>query len=399
MFGCQHESDSDSTSPQSTVTLLSIIPEQTVVSGKTLTLTLHSETQPASITFSTDGTVGPDKNPYLEKTPATFDAARGEFAWTPTDAEAGVYSVRFVATDDTAEHATESQTVRITVYTLPQWGLRLFVEHCASCHGADATGLSAKPVLMKSRDEIATALKTVSDMAPLSAQFTDEQIDWLGAALASLRAHLAEHGGVDPSAKCGDCHDGEKGRGKSAAHIRTTMDCAGCHLPDAWSPTHFDHSATSGSCVSCHWSPFEQPPFPATHIAATTACGSCHSTDAWKPVRTVDHSQVIGTCASCHDGTAATARSVTHISTTSVCDSCHFTSAWSPVVVVDHKQVVGTCVSCHDGTTARGVGELHTFSDNECYACHSTVTFVPVATMDHSHLIVTTCATCHGPAL
>lgn len=347
VLGCRHDSDSEQ-SEQNVSPLLNTIPEQSVVTGKTLTIRLRDDTGAVNVVFTTDGTVGPNKNPYAEQTPATFDAGQGIFAWTPTDAEAGDYSVQFTATDETSSPTSVNQTVSITVYTPAQFGMRLFGERCAACHGEDATGLSAKSILLKSRDDIALALDTVPEMAPLKAALTDEEIDWIGLGLAALRARLAEHAGVDPAATCESCHDGAKASGKNSPHIPTTSDCGLCHLPAAWVPTDFDHSSVSGACIACHWNPFG-PSLPSNHIASTSVCGACHGTDAWKPVTAVDHSQVIGTCASCHVGTAAT-----------------------------------------------GGRELHTFSDHVCEACHSTTAFVPALRVDHSHVIPNTCSSCHG---
>lgn len=249
VLGCRHESDSQ----QEVSPLLNTIPGQSVVAGKTLTISLLDATNTASGVFTTDGTVGPNKNPYAELTPATFDASQGIFAWTPTDAEAGDYSVLFTATGESSAPASVSQTVNITVYTPAQFGMRLFGEHCATCHGVNATGLSAKAVLLKTRDDIAHALDSVPDMASLNTALTDEEIDWISLGLASLRARLAEHTGVDPTAACDGCHDGEKASGKTIIHIATTTDCRRCHNTEIWIPVEtVDHTQVFGTCVSCH---------------------------------------------------------------------------------------------------------------------------------------------------
>lgn len=348
VLGCQHDSDS----PQKVAPLLNAMPPQSVVTGKTLTILLCNDTRSANIVLTTDGTVGPNKNPYAELTPATFDASQGEFAWTPTDTEAGNYSVQFTATDETSAPVSVYQTVNITVYTPAQFGVRLFGEHCATCHGVNATGLSAKSVLLKTRDDIAHALDTITEMASLNNALTDEEIDWIGLGLASLRTHLAEHLGLDLTTTCDSCHDGEKASGKINVHIPTSSDCGMCHLPTAWSPTYFDHSSTSAACDSCHYSTSNRSSKPTTHISSTSVCSACHNTETWKPVISVDHAEVIGACDSCHNDQTATGKTTTHISTTLNCALCHLVSAWRPPYT-DHTKLGDLpCVACHESKTA-----------------------------------------------
>lgn len=68
-----------------------------------------------TVTLSTDGTVGPNSDPYSASSPATFNTATGVFAWTPGETDVGDYSVQFTATDDQTPPLSVSQTITISV--------------------------------------------------------------------------------------------------------------------------------------------------------------------------------------------------------------------------------------------------------------------------------------------
>lgn len=141
-----------------------------------------------SVSFSTDGTAGPDANPYaVADNPATFDETTGQFNWTPGASHAGGYSVRFIATTDETEPRSASESINITVWSE---GRKLFEENCAVCHGFDASGASGsnnRNIQGESAATIQAAIDlNVSAMSAFRNQFTSAQIQAIADYLATL---------------------------------------------------------------------------------------------------------------------------------------------------------------------------------------------------------------------
>jgi hypothetical protein len=223
-----------------------------------------------------------------------------------------------------------------------------------------------------------------------------------------------DHGSATAVNNCFACHDGTHppADAKSVAHLKTSNDCMSCHTSfTSWTAavnfSHDDSVVAAASCFSCHdGAPTHAPALGKsnTHLKTTNDCASCHVTTNWATVA-FDHTQAQGTCFSCHDNAhpPALGKNNTHFNTSNACDSCHVTTKWT-TVAFDHSQANGTCASCHDGAhpPAVGKGNGHFITSQPCETCHTTAAWSPVLPYTHqspayeNHGSNTpTCLSCH----
>lgn len=123
--------------------ILSLDPtgDQIAIIGEPMKITLSaSDTDGDIVTFSTDGTVGPNANPYggtINNAEFNLVNGKGEFTWLTDSTNRGLYNVEFTATDDSEDMLNDSMAITIRV---TDNGGRLYTEHCQPCHGDDGRG-------------------------------------------------------------------------------------------------------------------------------------------------------------------------------------------------------------------------------------------------------------------
>lgn len=118
---------------------LMTIGSRVLLSGDPLTINLSS-TNPngGSLTWTADGTVGPNANPLLAG--ATFDELAGQFSWSDTSMDMGTYNIRFTVTDDAVPPQSDSETISIVIMDIFSYGQSSYNSYCASCHGDEGIG-------------------------------------------------------------------------------------------------------------------------------------------------------------------------------------------------------------------------------------------------------------------
>ena len=127
------------------------------------------------ITYTTQTITG-IPNPLLSPSPATF--ASGNFNWdTPP---AGVYRLKFIATDDSAMTNQDSETVTFAVFNstpiTESASQTLYVARCGSCHAADGSGgSSGVPVVGIAPADVNSSIANVGAMSGISVS-ADEEI-------------------------------------------------------------------------------------------------------------------------------------------------------------------------------------------------------------------------------
>lgn len=251
LSACLDQSRNDDTTPS-----LLPIGSQRVVAGETLQFTVNGGAIAIS-GFSSDGTTGPENNPYTQSVPAEFDVATATFTWTPSDAEAGVYSVQFKYTYPDEPTRTVTETVMITVIAAHKFGGELFARLCVDCHGAEASGGSARSILKATAEDIEQALSSVTEMRSLSSELPLKDARYIAQHLEYLLTQARAHLGVDASTECFQCHNDFNATGKSALHLPTSDLCGVCHQITAWNPVvllGFMHREliTPMDCTICH---------------------------------------------------------------------------------------------------------------------------------------------------
>ncbi len=254
-----------------------------------------------SLSFASDGAVGPNANPYTPSSAAQFFPLSALFTWTPTSAEIGDYSVEFrVSETDTPDLSSDSEVVTLRVVAPENYGQALFETHCASCHGKTAGGATSKGVRGASAPEILTTLQNVDVMRTLAPKISENEAVAIAETLALFAQTYGSHDDFDPAVRCMTCHDGQTATGQSATHLPTTNDCAACHTTAAWKLTQFDHANILSGCVTCH-NGILVIGKPGVHATTTDVCEACHSPEKFYPVIQVDHSQVMpNKCYECH---------------------------------------------------------------------------------------------------
>lgn len=173
------QSKEENTSP-----VLAPIGDRVAVASNELAVTLSAiDTEDGlNLTYTADGTVGPQLNPFAQTTPAVWDASNKRMTWTPTATEADKsYSVKFTVTDRNSNPLTDRETITIEVFaTALEGGKALYGAICGNCHGAnpDIQGATA--------DNIRAALNVIMQMQVFKSQLTDANISWLAEYLASV---------------------------------------------------------------------------------------------------------------------------------------------------------------------------------------------------------------------
>lgn len=230
-----------------------------------------------------------------------------------------------------------------------------------------------------------------------------------GWALASVFNH-----GLVSTVSCLQCHNGtfvsQGAVGKSAAHIRSTDNCALCHRVAAvplWNDlvTPLDHTQVLGSCSSCHLNDKQ-----ATHIPvpAGTDCGACHGKPpaTWAIAALFNHSLVTAQrCDACHNGAFVTAgavgKNVGHpvVPAGVDCSVCHkSTASFTTNVIFDHTGITGNCASCH--ALDKPATHIPVPAGTDCGACHGKppATWAIATLFNHSLVTTQSCTTCHNGA-
>jgi len=108
-----------------------------------------------SITYSSTAVGSPD---IYSQTSASFDTATATFSWTSTNADEGVYAVRFTATNTSQLSGTEM--VIISVVGQVAQGKALFENTCdgSGCHVSEVSGGNF-PVWQSTASEIQEAIR------------------------------------------------------------------------------------------------------------------------------------------------------------------------------------------------------------------------------------------------
>lgn len=283
LIACEQNSNTSN----DTTSILDHLDEIGIAAGDIYNLTLPApDNSGNALVYTSDGGIGPGKNPYAQTHPAAFDTNTGKFAWAPTSMELGEYTVQFTIKDSAAQTLT-GKLLAITVMTGTDYGRAMYAQWCAACHGSEGTGDSAANIRGKTNIEIASAIQSVSVMQTLQESLSARDIEHLAEHLANL-----PHIQYELSLGCINCHDGNQARGKSATHIMTTDLCAACHTLGTWLPK-MDHIQAVGTCANCHNTS-------TAHARTTDKCAACHTIDTWH-VPKVDHTQIIQPfCSDCH---------------------------------------------------------------------------------------------------
>ncbi|WIE77135.1 cytochrome c [Curtobacterium sp. MCSS17_007] len=126
-------------------------------------------------------------------------------------------------------NADDSTTPAVSSQSQVNEGEKLFASNCATCHGLDAQGTGEGPSLVgvgaASVDfQVGTGRMPMAAQGPQAeekpAQFTDEQVDAMGAYVASL--------GPGPSVPSSELTDGKNGDAAEGAEL-FRINCAMCH--------------------------------------------------------------------------------------------------------------------------------------------------------------------------
>lgn len=136
------------------------------------------------VILSTDGSLGTDGDVYLRG--ATFDTTTGLFEWTPISTDAGVYRVRFTATDNGSPSRSSSAEITLTVSALTDLGTKLYASICTFCHELAGTDLNTGCTVDEIKHGLYQALRSEPAMTGLQlgdlTGFTSQQQDDLTAA-------------------------------------------------------------------------------------------------------------------------------------------------------------------------------------------------------------------------
>lgn len=118
---------------------LANIGNRSILSGDSLNISLSaSNPDGGNLTWSADGTVGPNNNPLLAG--ASFDENAHQFSWANTSTATGSYNIRFTVTDDSVPPQTDSETILIVVQDIFSYGESSYNQYCQSCHGDEGIG-------------------------------------------------------------------------------------------------------------------------------------------------------------------------------------------------------------------------------------------------------------------
>jgi len=169
---------------------ISVIGPQTITVGGTLNFTVvANDPNGFNVTLSTDGTIGPNGNPYTAG--ASFNTSTGAFTWNTDSMDVGNYSVQFTATNDAAPPLSASTNIALSVLAVSvTTGENLYNQYCQSCHGTGGVGGSATLVQCSLEISIREALglePNVSGVGAMSGiSLTDQQIQAIAAYLQSF---------------------------------------------------------------------------------------------------------------------------------------------------------------------------------------------------------------------
>jgi len=169
---------------------INVVGPQSVTAGGTLSFSvIANDPNGFNVTLSTDGTIGPNNNPYPAG--ASFNTNNGAFTWNTDAMDVGNYSVQFTATNDAAPPLSTSTNVVISVLAVSvTTGEDLYNQHCRSCHGTGGVGGSATLVQCSLEISIREALglePNVSGVGAMSGiSLSDQQIQAIAAYLQSF---------------------------------------------------------------------------------------------------------------------------------------------------------------------------------------------------------------------
>ncbi|MBS0374895.1 MAG: hypothetical protein JSR73_09950 [Proteobacteria bacterium] len=248
----------------------------------------------------------------------------------------------------------------------------------------------------------------------------------------------------------------------AASHIPSTTACEGCHLgstPSAFVPanavktvpgsgfeapvptTAMIHAGVTSGCTSCHeggnvWLDMGQ--YPIAPTALTGVATTQYTGFQTRPGKVAGAFMLLdgahptsGDCASCHTRTdyfEGLLKPANHIPTaaTAACTSCHTGTDFSvlPTLTAIHANAPSTtanCAQCHGPAVAPGFAipaanfsivttpSNHVPTSAPCESCHvgagSSIAATPVVNgakfsgSAMSHAGLTTCVSCHGPAV
>ncbi len=271
------------------------------------------------------------------------------------------------------------------------------VTKCSTCHAQDAVQVKHFPV--PAGQECGTCH---SSAVPLS---------WTNATF--------DHATV-ATARCDSCHNGSfggvEGKGSNHIPILAGQDCKVCHVARSggggWTlASVFNHGLVSTiSCLQCHNGAFVSQGAvgkSAAHIRSTDNCALCHRVAAvplWNDLVTpLNHTQVLGSCSSCH--LAEKLASHIPVPAGSECNVCHTTSplVWTPATVNHAALGALRCDACHGpfagaGAVGKNAGHVPTAAGADCSTCHQIPpqTFATALLFNHASVATLRCDACHN---
>lgn len=148
--------------------ILNTIGNKSVTVGDIVMFTVSaSDPNGSPLTYTTDGSVGTNDNPYTETfSLATFDPMTRRFSWDTTGVATGDYYVEFSVMNNVA--LEDFETVRIRIQSVPvppseyETGRDLYINNCAGsgCHRNEENNTGGFPILCSSPDTIKFATET-----------------------------------------------------------------------------------------------------------------------------------------------------------------------------------------------------------------------------------------------
>ncbi len=264
------------------------------------------------------------------------------------------------------------------------------------------------------------------------AKFDHSETGWpLEGKHADAECESCHVGGTyqDTTADCASCHrDDDDHAGQFG------LDCATCHVPEAWTVSVFDHYRETGyalegghrqvACTSCHTGPLYTEPLDqacqSCHLEDDVHdglrgrdCAACHDVSGWERDR-FDHGDFTGfalrgkhdelECENCHlepadRVTLPTACFDCHRDDDphkgqegERCANCHNEGGWDIDVAFDHdltsfpllgRHAEQECDQCHASKAFRD-------AETACFACHAEDDY-------HDGSLGEACADCHMP--
>ncbi|MEK7263461.1 MAG: hypothetical protein AAB071_02995 [Bacteroidota bacterium] len=189
---------------------------------------------------------------------------------------------------------------------------------------------------------------------------------------------------------CYGCHKTDFNNVQTPNHLagQFSHQCATCHQPNTWIPSHFNHSITQFPLAGAHLAvQCQQCHSNGNYSSLPVDCYSCHQNDFGQTTNP-NHATALFShqCEACHSSLSWTPSNFNHANTNFPltgshlpvqCQQCHTNG--------NYTNISSDCWSCHENDFAQTTNPNHTTEQfsHQCETCHNTIAFQP-STFDHS---------------